>query len=114
MNNDDIITRARELAKLAEKATPGRWDADHIRGMICGRDHQVWVANTTSWDLPLISRSPEMAQLIGDLADELDNWRLWARATCKSLCVDLTTRGHHAPNCPVADMGLDHEKSQPD
>ncbi len=75
----DLIRRARELAKLAEKATPGPWFEDPFRMEIYGKDHTAWVAKTTDWDRPLLIAAPEMARLLGQLADELErlsgDWR---------------------------------------
>jgi len=50
---------------------------------------------------------------IEQLEDRLRQVEEWARAMCRSECGLLLARhGRHAPNCPVADLGIDKEGGQ--
>jgi len=85
-----ILERARELAALAEKATRGPWRvgkcygavvADYPIGDVRGADDDNAVADygghlvgesISSKNCPLIAAAPEMAELLGKLADKLE------------------------------------------
>ena len=88
----DLIRRARELAKLAEKATPGPWYArpnpewhrapwrvDTRERLPEDRYDDGNVCLAGKHNALLIAAAPEMARLLGQLADELErlssDWR---------------------------------------
>jgi len=94
MNVSDLIRRARELAKLADKATPGPWrwvaactrferDVDERASnqravldfsLLCDECvHKVVVPSIPDSDL--IAAAPEMALLLRQLADALEEVR---------------------------------------
>ena len=92
----DMIALARELAKLAEKATPGPWAAHVIPNST-----DMWVAGAlspegyadicdvktgltrgpveTAANAKLIAATPEMARLLSEMANELEK----ARKLCR-------------------------------
>ena len=89
METYNLVKRARELAKLTEKATPGPWKK---HGCDCvysakipnpGRNPGglVFISDVAlrSADHDLIVAVPEMARLLGQLADELE--RLSGKST---------------------------------
>jgi len=45
--------------------------------------------------------------VILSVIEELEQFRSWAAETCKQMCVAHRKYGKHAPNCPVADLGLE-------
>lgn len=78
----DLITRARQFAALAEKATPGPWKKN---GCDCvysartpnpGRNPEglVFISDVAlrSADHDLIAAAPDMARLLGEMADALE------------------------------------------
>ena len=88
----DLIRRARELAKLAEKATPGPWHPvdSTLSAPLLGRtvviNHSDGVSSMQirsraesraplENDLRLICATHAMARLLGELADELEHLR---------------------------------------
>jgi len=111
---DNLIKRARELAKLREKATEGPWEVHEISGgywITGGRlpDFESvgeMIGRATYANSALITAAPEMAGLLEQMADELESRDRWARERCREFCKDLETRGRHASNCPAADWGL--------
>ncbi len=123
---NELIRRARELAALADKATPPPWKCRHVSGnerrdsdwgalgifsesaktLVCG-DGDGWDAGfvpPNEADAALIEAAHEMARLLRQLADELEDWHRWARNWCKHHCEGFRPYGRHYPNCPVADM----------
>ena len=92
----DMIGRARALARLAEKATQGPWAAHVIPNST-----DMWVAGAlspegyadicdvktgltrgpveTAANAKLIAAAPEMAKLLGEMADELEIAQLFHR-----------------------------------
>jgi hypothetical protein len=83
----DLIRRARELAALADKATPGPWRAAQAKsgpfklppwwyvmglpvdGPSTGGDYY------SEADAKLVATSPDMAHLLAEMADELEQHR---------------------------------------
>jgi len=121
MTTSDLIRRARELARLAEKATPGPWieDGDGVSTSFSSPAGDVAVACTVcnDTDRSLIAAAPDMARLLGQLADELDWIIKWALERCYQECGQgLLERGMHGPNCLIDEIGLDdlveHEEFQ--
>ena len=84
-NVTDLIRRARELAKLAEGATPGPWLVESPgRVYACEVRHKpsaylvaavITPYKDTSADARLIAAAPDMARLLVQLADELERLR---------------------------------------
>jgi len=60
MTTHDLIRRARELAKLREKATNGQW----VGG--------PWCQYLPPADRKLVIAAPDMAELLEKMADEMD------------------------------------------
>ena len=119
-NVTDLIRRARELAKLAEKATPGPWAIVETSGLLihrgdmaycdepecsCMDDGYIATAGRQA-DAKLIQAAPDMALLLGQLADELERWRNWAESICRNGDRKHMSKGTHAADCPIEDMGL--------
>ena len=84
---EDLIERARELAKLAEEATPGPYTTEvwlsgrliHRAGIAycndqrCGCLEAGFVAKAVSpQDARLLAASWDMARLLAEMADELE------------------------------------------
>ncbi len=86
MTTDDLIIRARQLAKLAGGTTPGPW-----RIVNCGENmysiysRAFWTIAKTVWDddrgyyhysmqcdAALMAAAPEMAKLLSKMADALE------------------------------------------
>ena len=89
---NDMIARARELAKLAEKATPRPWVMFTFREMpplgsgqyiASTRAHEIRrhheVGGDDKKNAELIAAAPEMAKLLGEMANELEK----ARKLCR-------------------------------
>jgi hypothetical protein len=88
MNKQDLIRRARELAALADNATPGPWKVDCTYNepvIVTDSQHPEDVVGATTedsaiggWldatdaDLLLIAAAPEMARLLKQMAEELE------------------------------------------
>ena len=85
VGTDDLIKKAREYAKLAEKATPGPWRVNTRYDLpsIDGPEYSVIGgecddSGATAWldgdkaDLALAAAAPDMAQLIAKMADALE------------------------------------------
>jgi len=85
-----LITRARELAKLREKATPGPWviyweqDAIAYPGDIivsyraAHTDYSVITHGVYNSPVAeLIAAAPEMAQLLGEMGDAVEKLSSW-------------------------------------
>ena len=73
----DLIRRAQELAKLAEKATPGPWErvgGAAVRERTDSRLIASVYANAQQ-NANLIASAPEMARILSQLADELERFR---------------------------------------
>jgi hypothetical protein len=85
----DLIERARELAALADDATPGPWEWKHGIGapVLIGGGGEYWVmkeelsyANSSVSGRPLpseedkrlIAAAPDMARLLGEMANYLE------------------------------------------
>ena len=89
MATTGLIRRARELAKLAEKATPGPWAIVEISGLLIHRGDMAYCDESEcsciddgyiataerQTDAKLIQAAPDMALLLGQLADELERLR---------------------------------------
>jgi len=82
----DLIRRAREMAKLAEEATPGPWrigegEAKRRRyRTVMSQSGFRLLSMRTNYlerdaDARLIAAAPDMARLLGQLADELERLR---------------------------------------
>lgn len=82
---NDMIAQARALANLAEKATPGPWyardprewkggswyvDARPERPLYDCADGNICRASRNN--VQLIAAAPEMAELLGEMADEIE------------------------------------------
>jgi hypothetical protein len=73
----ELIIRARELAALADKATPGPWWCDScdgysvVRGRGYGGDLLSDVREHPQ-NAKLIAAAPDMARLLGEMVDELE------------------------------------------
>ncbi len=57
----------------------------------------------------LASMAPELARTVIEQAEQLARFRQWAQSLCEATtCAETLARhGRHAPNCPVADLGLE-------
>lgn len=123
METYNLVKRARELAKLAEKATPGPWS--HIgNGRIAQIDRAVAMVHNYNLhpqhgvaDAELIAAAPEMADLLAKLADELDWIIRWALERCYAECGrGFLERGMHGPDCLIDELALwdlvQHEEYQ--
>jgi len=95
--NDNLIEKikkARELAALADKATPGPWDWDYDADdwllvskrhddNECRIEREVALVKdelrdeTPSNNAELIAAAPEMAQLLREMASAFDELRQW-------------------------------------
>ena len=74
---DELIKMARKFSSLQERATPGPWE-----GLSSGNKTLVrsklsfWdigeIQTETLYDLKLMIASPEMAELLGKMANELE------------------------------------------
>ena len=83
---NDMIERARALARLAEKATPGPWGVDKkandrywitarrfwVLAEILRNSHRATYPYSYGADAKLIAAAPEMAKLLGGMADRID------------------------------------------
>ena len=111
---ENMIKRARELAKLAEKATPGPWVIVEISGLLihrgdmaycdgpecsCMDDGYIATAERQT-DAKLIQAAPDMALLLGQLADELERLRN-ENARLKG------STFYECPDCGATCMGRD-------
>lgn len=126
MSTIDLIRRARELAKLAEKATPGPWRLDSDGDTVFGGTEDIKVIVSTEpgvletpdeYDLKLVAASWEAVRLLGQLADELDWIIKWALERCYHECGQgFLERGMHGPDCLIDELALDdlveHEEFQ--
>jgi len=85
-DTNDLIKRARKLAVLADKATPGPWGVDAIG------DDRFWIVARRFWvitetlrnkyrleypygyrdDAELMAAAPDMAKLLREMADALE------------------------------------------
>ncbi len=127
----DLIRRARELARLAEKATPGPWAIIELSRLLVHRgdieycddpecsclDDGIIASTEKEEDAVLVRAAPEMAHLLGQLADELDWIIKWALERCYCECGrGFLERGMHGPDCLIEELGLDdlveHEEFQ--
>ena len=82
MKTEDLITRARELAKLADGATQGPWKhfVYDTKATVAG---DGWVVancdcqdmDQCAQDAKFICRAPEMAKLLSKMADALEESR---------------------------------------
>ena len=90
----DIVEQARALARLAENATQGPWEpfvhrqSNTIAVFKGGTEQEIvaWqgfdnskFAGANAHNAKLIAAAPEMARLLGELADELKIARLFHR-----------------------------------
>jgi len=118
---DELIKRARELAALAEKATPGPWE--WVQGIgtmvLCRTDEGLaveWVIKEnlshsdpshsggpcpTKENAELIAAAPEMAKLLGKMAEELDHIREQLKWHCRAVTCGNAFYNYrrHGPNC---------------
>ena len=100
---NDMIERARELSKLADKATPGPWAAHVIPNST-----DMWVAGAlspegyadicdvktsltrgpveTATNAKLIAAAPEMAKLLNEMANGLEKARKLCREFSMAYC----------------------------
>ena len=115
---EKLIARARELAALRKKATPGKWEA-RMAEMCCPDRGTIYVEGNTLnnghfWshgfradDATFIAAAPEMAELLEKLARELDDAYKIAVAWCEDgECVGFrASYGKHDPNCFAEKMG---------
>ena len=88
----DLIEKARKFAALAEKATPGPWKVMGDKKPLIGVEsdptlgkhgkvvidgdcdgRRVWL-NAKKVDLHLCAAAPEMAKLLGEMADRLERY----------------------------------------
>ena len=82
---DGKISKARELSKLAEKATQGPWYARDPREWKGGSwyvdarpERQLYdcadgnICRASRNNVQLIAAAPEMAKLLGEMADEIE------------------------------------------
>ena len=70
---DGLICRARELAALADNATPGRWRVWPWR--VVRAEDATYICSAypvDSGNAELIAAAPEMAHLLRELADALE------------------------------------------
>lgn len=84
-NIKEVIKRARELAKLREKATPGPWEVKiikdypclvlaipHLSGSGAATIDRRFIHDRSDANAHLIAVAPEMAELLERMADELE------------------------------------------
>jgi len=91
----DLIRRARELAKLREKATPGPWKKTNL-SFVRSQVDMSPVASTYTDEqanAKLIAVAPEMAALLERLVETLQD--------------ELSEYGQHKPTCPRASASGD-------
>jgi len=80
----DLIQKARELAALADKATPGPWE--WVRWGLYHRGSHTWIIKSeidpdceqrpivaSEYDEQLIAAAPDMAKLLAEMVDELED-----------------------------------------
>ena len=86
VETDELIKKAREYARLAEKATPAPWfviddiDSANLGRAVVGDGWRVALCNTreekqNDADATLIAAAPEMALLLAEMASEIEGWR---------------------------------------
>lgn len=115
-----LIEHARELAALRTGVTPGPWIAvGHQVEVSPGKAPDICTCDPSALaqghlhrpeteilaNGKLIAASPDMADLLEQLADRLEAFEQWARDMCTSTCGAWPT-GKHASNCPVSDLQI--------
>ncbi len=122
IGTDSLIKKARLLAGLRKRATPGPWEAnllgdlraDRVDILYSAGRHRMTVrapgppmASQAQGDIMLASKAPEMAELLGVMAEQMAMMVSWAESMCHATCsATLRRHGRHAPNCPIDDWQL--------
>lgn len=124
----DKLPDPRVLEGLLAKATPGPWEANLIgsvqadrvpilsnigRGRMQVEARQSPTHLEAQANVQLAALAPLLAKQVLALSRQIADCEAWARSQCEATCGPWQRQHRgHAPNCPVADLGLDSHPAQ--
>jgi len=102
MLSDELIRRARELAATRQKTPPGSWYVlNDVRNIVSAGDEGVVCTACDRATAQFLSMAPEMAKLLGELADQLTAFQRRFDLVTADLC-SCGGGGPEDPHtCPV-------------
>lgn len=100
---DLMLNDVRMLQEMAGRATQGPWHFQHTDSTIVENGGLVVARDVTKRNGDAIARLHEMADMLGYMADYIEEFHRWAHQWCDQRC----TRTRHVDGCPVAGMKLE-------